>query len=504
MTVIVCARARHMRCKKRTTAVLSAIANLMSAFDPVACLPGDLAAICLSFLDFRTLLGAAQFVSHAWRDAIDGGLPAVWHKLCVDGYLKDEKLAGIIQKSRGRIQEFHMHCFSSTRGCVYLIRMLSNLRSLHIAARHILLSPLPLLEDLSIDGRDHCDTDVVLPVMPSLKTVCVKWCKSVNGLHNLPVLSSLYVESSKIAAEEPWPASLREITIYSHHCVNPRVLERIASLQQLTKLVTDWSFCNNYRRSMLTPPYDQLSFLSTLKSFQHLAVTFTRNIPFSALSNHFAAMASIRQLSFQFATITDEDLRSTCRISTLQVLKFRNLESPSIITSQGLQHLSSLPSLTKLTLHTYDSGSSITDYAAVGSCTQLRSLRIDGRFHHLSLNEIQVISSLPHLEKLRLCVRIDPDHFKVLCTVRSLRELNMHMVNVDMKHIHVRYLSALPSLSALETLIMHYVIDASKLVDYMVQMPTLRHIRTPAQLCAEDEARLREALPRLETLRVVG
>lgn len=74
----------------------------MCRLDPVAILPGDLVALCLSFLDVNTLLGVAQFVNHAWRDALDGGLPAVWHDVYVDKAVTVAQLADIVSRCHDR------------------------------------------------------------------------------------------------------------------------------------------------------------------------------------------------------------------------------------------------------------------------------------------------------------------------------------------------------------------------------------------------------------------
>lgn len=146
---------------------------------PIAELPGDVVAICLSFLDTRTLLRAAQFVSRAWRDAIGGGLPAVWHDVCVHGDVSDGQMAEIARQSCGNTMSFSasVPAHSLRHLCWF-----SNLRLLHIELQSIsrsssisvMLSRFPLLEELSVRNF----SDVVFPPLIHLKTVQCADCNT--------------------------------------------------------------------------------------------------------------------------------------------------------------------------------------------------------------------------------------------------------------------------------------------------------------------------------------
>lgn len=104
---------------------------VVQCFDPISRLPGDLAAICLSFLGVGTLLGVAQRVSRAWQAAIDGGLPAVWHAVrgTTGGHLSETQLVEIIRKSHGNAISFSASLATQS---LHHVRSFSNLHILDL------------------------------------------------------------------------------------------------------------------------------------------------------------------------------------------------------------------------------------------------------------------------------------------------------------------------------------------------------------------------------------
>lgn len=129
--------------------------------DPVLELPGVLAALCLSFVDVRDRLSHAQFVSRAWHDAIDGGLPGVWHDVSM--FMGDAFLAEVVRKSHGCIKALKLAWFKTAPQALKdTIHSLCGLRVLHISFSSAipeqelefntvtLLSAFPLLEDINV------------------------------------------------------------------------------------------------------------------------------------------------------------------------------------------------------------------------------------------------------------------------------------------------------------------------------------------------------------------
>lgn len=188
--------------------------------DPVTYLPGDVAALLLSFLSIRTLLCSAQLVNHAWQEAIDGGLPAVWFNVRLGYKISDTALSVVAQKSRGQVRELEVARMTS-RG-LSTLPSFSDLRVLSITASYFfiywyvqerppsaILSSLPLLERFSIDyirtgSIDQHKLEIAFPPMRFLQTVCCIECRIVKCLHNLPSLTKLQLERCCVGADDIW------------------------------------------------------------------------------------------------------------------------------------------------------------------------------------------------------------------------------------------------------------------------------------------------------------
>lgn len=473
-------------------------------FDPVVDLPGDLAALCLAFLDYQNLLRHALGVSREWRDAIDGGLPGVWYDVSLGD---DARLQMVVQKSRGRIMTldgFFAHSLSTQD--LGSIRLLTNLRVLELFFGRAdwsltdQLSSLAKLEQFSVSATVWTKITVRFPPLPCLRVVRCK-CNEVNGLHNLPALTNLELRRCNVDASIAWPASLREVTIYSHPTLNHQVVDRIAALQQPIKLATDWSFAvsESCSRSDVTEFANyRLSFLAGFTTLQHLAID-QYSFPLSPLILHIAAIPSIRKLSLtEGAGLQDEDLRCLSQLTNLQSLQLRCIVGPS---SQGLRHLSALPSLTTLTLAYLNH---VHDYSSVGLCSHLRELTIFTSLpRKLRIAEVEAIVKLHLLQTISLFTAFeDVGHcLHALRELVSLRELAV--MDYSDGWVPVASFSTLLALSLLEKLQLQRVRqqDTSELLDHLVHLPTLRCIQlSRIRLSDQDKSRLREALPRLELL----
>lgn len=479
-----------------------------SCFDPVAALPGDLAALCLSYVESDDLLKHAQRVSRAWRDAIDGGLPAVWfHGVHLTSTATDAQLAEVVRKSHGAMRTLTLQGIANlTVQGLDIIRSLSDLRHLGIGFGHAphpfatFQPSFPLLEDLYISYADEHDrVEIEFPPLMHLKSVWLMGCK-VKGVHNLSSLTKLdcIACAVDVDAEETWPASLRDVGM--HQVVaNPRVLDRIAAIPQLVAISTDWSF------AAANAQHDPLSFLSGF-TLQRLFVTcVAHRFPLDPLFNILSLMTSLRELNITvfLGIVTGEHLESVAQLTNLRELTITTARDDSFyrFPDHCLQIVSPiLPQLHGLAL----SCEQISDYSLIASCSQLRRLRIVRPGHTLSLAEVQAISQLQHLESLDLDAGFaDINHFSHLCALRSLRNLDFNGGAV----IPATAFSGLPALCYLEAICIYSIKDEDlpRLVGCLVQMPKLRSVvtnYTNTALSAEDEQMLRDALPRLEILDV--
>lgn len=472
-------------------------------FDPVADMPGDMAALCLSFLDVPMLLGVAQHVSHTWRYAIDGGLPGVWFDVSVAGV----RLAEVVQRSRSRIRNIHLtRITTAVVDGMSSMRSLANLRVLHIGAYprlcqwsiSAILPSFPLLEELV---TEWC-SGIVLPALQFLRTVDCRHCNEVKGLHSLPSLTKLYSMGCSVDSSLPWSPSIRSVTIRASS-YNPQVIHRLAALQQLAALTTDWTFVagrtSNHLTtpSFFTPPYSQLSFLAEFTSLERLDVNLLSHCPAAILFNYLDAMTSLRDLTLHGGDMTDQDMQCLAQLTQLQFLSLQHIRK---ITSHSLDHLAVLPNLTKLDI-VYCS--LVSDFSPVCRCAQVRELLLSDHEHLMTLAEADALSQLKHIEVLVLELKfsISPDCLPRICTMRSLLQLCVCACD---EIAPWTTFSVLLSLSSLQKL--HMPIKAEylpKLVECLVQMPKLTDITlgsSVSEISAQDRARLRSALPRLEKL----
>lgn len=442
------------------------VQGALSCYDFVTQLPEVLAASCLSFLDVNSLLGAAQLVNHAWHHAINGGLPAVWHCVHVRG---DALTDSCLQDVANNIMSLQMsHCSISP-----------------------ILPHLPFLEDLNVYQSDG----VIFPPLRFLRKVRCAKCHAVSGLHNLPSLTSLELSSCTVDKDDVWPGGIRKVVIHFYRQLEPVIFDRIFSLPQLRHLDTDWTFASeifNSNNTLFTPPYDQLSFLPRITTLQHL--TLTRLSPLSILPlqpffDHICSLTSLRQLKLDHINAIDQDLHSLCQLPNLRAV---TLCFTPQITNQGLQNVCAIPNLTKLCISHCPC---ITDFSCVGQCSMLKVL-ILRRNLSLSLVEVQAITRLQHLRKLVASVILrDPLIFSHFCSMVSLREL----ASDDHDKLPASAYANLPSLTRLESIRVSPV-DHHDMVDCLVRMPSLRRICLRYKLNKQEEARLRDSLPRLETL----
>lgn len=471
-------------------------------FDPISDLPGDLAALCLTFVDVRSLLLAAQRVNHAWHHAIDGGLPAVWRGIHLGGTMSgdnrhDPLVENAAQKSHGAIKTLRaslLYSRLSAQG-VNHIRTLCNLRvlSLQLSACSIgpVLPYLPLLEDLSI----ACSDDITFPPLHFLNSVCCKHCQCVKGLHNLPSLTRLDVVWSDLDAEDIWPASLREVSIFYHDQLVPQLIDRIAALQQPTEIATDWSFAKPYNQTLflLFPDPDQLSFLQAFTTLQRFTVAFV--FPTHIVYEYLPSMMSIRELTLRHVSATAQDMQCLAQLASLQHLSLTEIDRPAF------SHVSRIPNLTSLHV---SSCANVDDYSSLGSCSKLRELFIRDTGHTMPLAEFQALTRLEHIVSLKLIFyHIDASALSHLSAMRGLRELCVWSSN---GRITYSSFASLPSLYLLEDICVYPILaeNISDLVDCLVQMTRLRCICVGRTLTTHQEARLRDALPRLESVNSVN
>lgn len=482
--------------------------DVQRCIDPIKDLSSDVVTHWLTFVGVHSLLGAVRHVNHEWRHAINSGLSALWQEVFLRGYTHtQERLKEIARRSHGRIESLKVNSPVSTKGLRH-ISSLSSLRVLRIKlinegvpVTDAVLSSFPVLEELAFDTA----TTVVFPPMQHLKTVECSAYQSIKGLRNLSALTHLHTSCWDVEADYPWPASLRELAIYGHQ-VNSHILERIAALQQqLTSFDTDWSFAYNTAQTLFTPPFDQLSFLANFNTMQRLSHGFSRSNspPPKVVFAYMGSMLSLREFTLSHASPTEEDLQVLSQLTNLTRLDFSRVNT---LTTQNLLHICSLPNLASLGLVTC---THITDYTPVGKCSRLRELTIihgEEEEHRLALAEVTAITQLPQLETIcMMCALADPRTFSLFCNMRSLREIQWF----KWRHappIPATALASLPSLTHLERFSVCSIKAVDRLVDYLVQMPSLRYIDLPyIQGSANIEespyyARLRDALPRLQDL----
>lgn len=463
-------------------------------FDPVLDLPEDLAAHCLSFLDARSLLITVWRVNHAWRDAIDGGLPAVWRDMSLREQLSAAQLAEVARRSHGRIFLLDGQVLEDGMQVIHSFSGLRVLRTSTPPNSGCSVSPVlscfPLLEALTVN---HETVPVVIPPLQALKAIRCSRCHSINGLHNLPALTKLDINATALQEGDAWPASLRDVVIRNYPKYDPGVVDRIAALQQPVSIDSDWWFVWSDIHSL---PPDNLSFLASFSTLQRLVTDLPHRF-ISPFFSYLSAMAtsSLRELDIRSGAITDERLQ---RLSSLTNLQTVSLHCSGEMTSEGLRHVCELPALTSLCLNCC---SSVTDYSHVGRCSHLRELRIT---HH-SCVDVRAVTQLQHLENLELCFHDIPhDLIRDLCTMSSLRHLSVCGIYCE-PSMPATVFASLPTLTALESIRVpqvHPVGQLVELVDYLVGIPMLRRIELHEEnkVDAQDEARLREALPRLETI----
>lgn len=267
------------------------------------------------------------------------------------------------------------------------------------------------------------------------------------------------------------------------------MLARIATHPSPIELSTDWSFVMSYPPRQ---PRDWEEYLTLINTVHGLAVQST--LPHLSLGLELCEFSSLRQLDIK-STIGNKDVQRVSQLSCLESLTF----SPNSTTS--IVPLSTLPNLTYLNMH----GDYLADCSSVGMCEQLRALHIQGGDRDFSPQEAQSISQLQHLSDLKLYI-LFPEHddevFAHIFTMRSLRVLLVCMFGSEDKAPASSF-SSLPAPCSLESLCIAPVGDEDlpALVDCLVQMPRLRHIGIESRrLSSQEEAILRGALPRLETL----
>lgn len=472
-------------------------------FDPVLDVPKELADLCLSFLGVHSLLNDAQRVSHAWKDAVDGGLPTIWHHVLLrrlkDVPLADAQFAIVAQKSHGRIQSLKAESAYriSTQGLQHL-RTCPNLRVLDIqllpnvgCAISPVLPFLPLLEELVVW---HSET-VILPPLQFLGTLRCNGCKVVQGLRNVPALTKLEFQfySCLADADDDWPTGLREVAINSYPVFHPVIVHRIAAMQQLIRLDTDWSFAHQPEHTLFSPPHNQLSFLQRITTLQHFSFSGSMQMamhafPFQAVFNHLGAMLSLRELELAHVRTDDQDLQCLAHLTSLESLRL-----------YGLNTLTRVPPLHNLKRLCIRWCTSIQDYSSISVCSQLRELTIfpNAMGRHSGL--VQAVTQLHYLEMFKWMHKDHDDMLAHLCNMRSLRAL---VVRKDYGlPIPASAFASLPNLTLLEKVCVAPVQNTSELVDCLVQMPRLKNIRFVCGRDIEIEDRLRNALPRLEIIK---
>lgn len=492
----------------------------MHRFDPIADMPGDLVALWLSFVDIPSRLGIAQFVSHAWREAIGGDMPAVWHDVCCERRLNNSQMVDVVCKSRGHIRKLRLHVIASPE-CLPVIQSLRDLRVLHISfIRHhplfaAVMPSLTLLNELSVDGAaclpagpllDRISVDI--PTLPVLHTLRCTSCGRISGLHNLPSLTTLDVQrcdTITVDAGVAWPASLRQVTIFNHRACDFRVLERIAALHHPTLLETDWSFAY-FLNETFRRPGDQLAFLggfSTLQRFTVLRDSVSPLLPTDDLIECIGAMVSLRELTLMDICMRDKHLRLLTQLTNLQNVTISGYHQ---LTDEGVRILCAIPNITGLSIEYWRA----TSFVDIRQCKQLKTLRIRQNLpRHSCLSEASLLSivQLTQLEKLELQACFERPN-NILLSLREMpRVRDLFVKDLGVDGIDARSFSALLTMSSLQTLRIDPIRkdDLPLLVDCLVQMPSLRHIYIAGcdlEPTPQIEQSLRDTLPRLENITV--
>lgn len=121
---------------------------------------------------------------------------------------------------------------------------------------------------------------------------------------------------------------------------------------------------------------------------------------------------------------------------------------------------------------------------------------------------MRALAQLQHVDSLELFVYAldNPADFSHFCAMRSLKKLQVDLCNLS-QCIPFSSFSALPALSVLQELSVPRVESRVEgrdvrdlMVDCLIRMPKLRCISGRNGLRAMHKARIRDALPRLETL----
>lgn len=113
------------------------------------------------------------------------------------------------------------------------------------------------------------------------------------GLHNLPTLTRLTVLYCRLIADDIWPASLRDVSIYKHPF---GIVGRIADHQQLVHLSTHLSFAYGLITELFPSPCDQqLPFLPGLKRYTVNLYDFPLHVP-QHIHQYLGAMTALRVL----------------------------------------------------------------------------------------------------------------------------------------------------------------------------------------------------------------
>lgn len=213
-------------------------------------------------------------------------------------------------------------------------------------------------------------------------------------------------------------------------------------------------------------------------------------------------MTSLRQLKLAKCRVTEQDLECLVRLANLEFLTFSHVK-PLFGNTLVVSCLAQLPRIATLCI---EECRHATDYSFISACTQLRELSLCHNFdpdRQLSRAEMEAIAQLHRLEKLSLLVPLQHPHmFSLFCNhLQHLSELKV-WYSYRKPPVPAAALSSLPALSRLETFWLAPLRceDFGMLVDCMVQMPRLRRVQLQHRLSDQDEARLRDALPRLETL----
>lgn len=503
--------------------------NNTRCFDPITNLPGDLVALLLSFADVRFLLDVAELVNHAWRDAIDGGLPAIWRDIWLESKSCTGALwTGIIRKSRGRTVSLRgFNAFDVPAQGLQLITTLQGLRVLDVVLSREsdgeFLSRLPLLEELSVktgpteklpvsfSGRP-VGAHIAFPPLQHLKSLRCNTLRMVQGLHNLHSVTNLELQSvNAIYSQEPWPVSIRSIKIRDHGSPDIRTMGAIRALPHLTELNTDWTFAQttfpllSADKVTSLPALGKHSYLSGFTTLESL--TSANSIDVSIVSSSIWSMRNLRKIKWYSETTTDEDLRRLVQLTRLQHVSF---SASTALTRQGFHHLGNLPNPTTIEFECSLPLSDQSIYSRIDACANLRELAIFHRCEEyvMSLPDAQAIARLHHLETLTLVATLDEKGqcFEQLCTLRSLRVLRIQCTFCAVE-VTKTAMSALSSMTALQDFDVYPIYDdlIDDVADCLVQIPTLRRVTMGINGepyedidSADIYARLRAALPRLE------